>query len=201
MLTSVMSITLLILSQSIASNQYNEYVTLEFNDIPVAQIFHVASYDGPSVEREDWLLDIRYPVDDYENISSTWGARYIKDCPRCSGYHQGVDFTPGRGSPVYAAMDGVISQVQDSGDYGVHVIITHPIHEDLVYTTVYAHLQVSNVTNVLRLDNDINKGDLIGYVGSTGLSTGPHLHFEIRKNGVHVDPLRILQKNMAETKS
>jgi murein DD-endopeptidase MepM/ murein hydrolase activator NlpD len=153
-----------------------------------------------TLERESWLLDIQYPVDDYENISSGWGSRYIKDCPRCSGYHKGVDFTPGNGSNVYAAMDGVITQVENSGEYGVHVILEHEIHEDLRYTTVYAHLQVSSTTNRLQLGNNISKGDLIGYVGSTGLSTGPHLHFEIRKNGKFKDPLRILRKNIVESK-
>ncbi len=150
------------------------------------------------IQRENWLLDIQYPVANYELISSGWGARYVKDCPRCSGFHQGLDFTPGRGSNVYAAMDGIISHVDNSGEYGVHVIIDHTIHEDLAYTTVYAHLQVSNTTKRLQLGNNIKKGDLIGFVGSTGLSTGPHLHFEIRKNGIKVNPLKVLQQNIID---
>jgi len=161
----------------------------------------VVSGAATSIDRENWLLDIQYPVANYTSISSGWGARHIKDCPRCSGFHKGVDFTPGRGSNVYAAMDGTIVQVENSGEYGVHVIIEHVINEDLVYTTVYAHLQVSNTTKRLQLGNNISKGDVIGYVGSTGLSTGPHLHFEIRINGRHVDPLRILQQNIIETVS
>ena len=150
------------------------------------------------IQRENWFLDIQYPVANYESISSGWGVRYVKDCPRCSGFHQGLDFTPGRGSNVYAAMDGIISHVDNSGEYGVHVIIDHRIHEDLTYTTVYAHLQVSNTTKRLQLGNDIKKGDLIGFVGSTGLSTGPHLHFEIRKNGIKVNPLKVLQQNIID---
>ena len=201
MLTSILSVTVLLLSSSVANINHNNDMEMYPAHSSNFSTIQVSSSNYDSVQREDWLLDIRYPVDDYENISSRWGVRHVKDCPRCSGHHRGVDFTPGKGSPVYAVMDGVITQVENSGEYGVHVIITHKIHEDLVYTTVYAHLQISNVTNVLRLDNDISKGDLIGYVGSTGLSTGPHLHFEIRKNGVHVDPLRVLEKNMAETKS
>jgi murein DD-endopeptidase MepM/ murein hydrolase activator NlpD len=152
-----------------------------------------------SIDRENWLLDIRYPVDNYAITTSGWGSRDINDCSRCSGFHKGLDFTPGRGAPVYAAMDGTIVKVENSGEYGVHVIIDHLINEDLVYTTVYAHLQVSSVTKRLQLDNNIKKGDLIGYVGSTGLSTGPHLHFEIRINGRHVDPLQVLQQNIVET--
>lgn len=199
MLTSILSISLLILSQSIANDTYNEIITLEYSEQDV-QILHVAASEYQPIIKESWLLDMIYPVDDYENTTSGFGSRNL-ECSRCSTYHKGLDFTPGRGAPVYAVMDGVISQVQRSGEYGVHVIITHEIHPDLVYTTVYAHLQVSNVTNLLQLDNVINKGDVIGFVGNTGLSTGPHLHFEIRKNGVHLDPVRIFEKNMAEPKS
>lgn len=201
MLTSILSVMLLLLSYSIANVDYTDEVLVYNESVTESRSFYVASGDYDDVKREDWLLDIRYPVDDYANTSSTWGSRYVRDCPRCSGYHKGVDFTPGRGSPVYAAMDGVVTQVQNSGEYGMHVIITHEIYEDLVYTTVYAHLQVSNVTNRLQLDNNIVKGDILGYVGNTGLSTGPHLHFEIRKNGVHINPLPFLDHNMASLKS
>lgn len=154
--------------------------------------------DGPPlvVDREEWWLDIQYPVDDYHNTTSGWGDRSVEGCKRCSEFHRGLDFTPGRGSPVYAIMDGVITQVQHSGEYGMHVIITHEYIPERVYTTVYAHLQVSNVTNTLQLDNNINKGDLIGYVGNTGLSTGSHLHFEVRKNGVHLNPAAFFDKHI-----
>jgi len=70
------------------------------------------------------------------------------------------------------------------------------LHEELSYTTVYAHLQVSNTTNRLQLDNNIKKGDLIGYVGNTGLSTGPHLHFEVRKNDRFLDPAAFFAKHI-----
>ena len=150
----------------------------------------------PVLERETWWLEVQYPVDDHENISSGYGWRTVKGCARCSGFHKGLDFTPGEGSPVYAVMDGIISQVDNAGEYGVHVIIHHPLHEDLSYTTVYAHLQVSNVTNRLQLDNNIKKGDLIGYVGNTGLSTGPHLHFEVRKNDRFLDPAAFFAKHI-----
>jgi len=155
---------------------------------------------GPEIgiERESWLLDIQYPVDNYENTSSGWGQRTVYGCQQCSTFHKGLDFTPGKGSPVYAAMDGVVSRVDNAGEYGVHVIITHEIHPELVYTTVYAHLQVSNVTNRLQLDNNINKGDLIGYVGNTGLSTGSHLHFEVRENGRHINPAAFFQKHIRD---
>jgi murein DD-endopeptidase MepM/ murein hydrolase activator NlpD len=153
---------------------------------------------GPELEvkRESWLLDIQYPVDDYENISSGWGQRTVYGCKKCSTFHKGLDFTPGRGSNVYAAMDGVVSISDIGGEYGVYVILEHYIHEDLTYETVYAHLKRNKLTTNLYPGKKVLKGDIIGYVGNTGLSTGPHLHFEIRVNGVHTNPLRILQQNI-----
>ena len=150
----------------------------------------------PVVERMDWWLDIQYPVDDHENTTSGWGWRDVPGCKRCSEFHRGLDFTPGRGSPVYAVMDGVITQVQNSGGYGMHVIITHEYIPERVYTTVYAHLQVSNVTNRLQLDNNIEKGDLIGYVGNTGVSTGSHLHFEVKENGRNLNPAAFFEEHI-----
>jgi len=150
----------------------------------------------PDVEKVNWFLDIQYPVNDYENTTSGFGYRSIEGCSRCSEFHRGVDFTPGRGENVYSIMDGVISQVQYSGEYGMHVIITHKLSEDMVYTTVYAHLQIKEVTKRLRLGNDINKGDLLGFVGNTGLSTGPHLHFEVLFNDKNLDPAEFFRYHL-----
>jgi murein DD-endopeptidase MepM/ murein hydrolase activator NlpD len=150
----------------------------------------------PVIEREKWWLEVQYPVDDYTNTTSGYGYRSIEGCNRCSEFHKGLDFTPGVGSPVYAIMDGVVSQVNHSGQYGVHVILTHTVHEDLAYTTVYAHLQVSQATKRLQLDNNIKKGDLLGYVGNTGLSTGPHLHFEVLKNGRNLNPAAFFNEHI-----
>jgi murein DD-endopeptidase MepM/ murein hydrolase activator NlpD len=168
-----------------------------YKDEPEVVSFTVVGSE-PTVERETWWLEVQYPVDDYTNTTSGYGWRKVSGCARCSEFHKGLDFTPGEGSPVYAVMDGVIEKVDHSGEYGVHVIIKHPLHEDLSYTTVYAHLQVSNTTKRLQLDNNINKGDLIGYVGNTGLSTGPHLHFEVRKNGRFLDPAAFFAKHIRD---
>jgi murein DD-endopeptidase MepM/ murein hydrolase activator NlpD len=148
----------------------------------------------PTLDRVEWFPDVQYPVDDHTNTTSGFGNRFIDGCSRCSEFHKGLDFTPGVGSPVYAVMDGVVSHVDHSGQYGVHVIIIHNFYPDIPYTTVYAHLQVSNITNSLQLDNNIKKGDLIGYVGRTGLATGPHLHFEVRENGRHINPAAFFAK-------
>jgi murein DD-endopeptidase MepM/ murein hydrolase activator NlpD len=160
--------------------------------------FTTSSYEPHEIVRLNWWLDVQYPVDDYTNTSSGWGQRTVYGCQRCSTFHKGLDFTPGKGSPVYAIMDGVVSQVDHAGEYGVHVILTHEYIAERVYTTVYAHLQVSNVTKRLQLDNNIKKGDLIGYVGNTGLSTGPHLHFEVRENGKHLNPAAFFREHIRD---
>ncbi len=160
--------------------------------------FTTSSYQPYEIVRLNWWLDVQYPVDDYTNISSGWGQRTVYGCQRCSTFHKGLDFTPGKGSPVYAIMDGVVSQVDNGREYGMHVIITHEYIPERVYTTVYAHLQVSNVTKRLQLDNNIKKGDLIGYVGNTGLSTGPHLHFEVRENGKHLNPAAFFREHIRD---
>jgi murein DD-endopeptidase MepM/ murein hydrolase activator NlpD len=168
------------------------------NAIQDSVSFTVSGGPATSIDRESWWLDIQYPVDDYENTTSGYGWRDVVGCKRCSEFHKGLDFTPGVGSPVYAIMDGVVSKVDHAGEYGVHVIITHEYVPERIYTTVYAHLQVSNVTKRLQLDNNIAKGDLIGYVGNTGLSTGPHLHFEILKNGRHLNPAAFFKEHIRD---
>jgi murein DD-endopeptidase MepM/ murein hydrolase activator NlpD len=189
---------LALITPQILSGLWGSYEEPYYNiETPISQtIFVSSSSTAASIDRQNWLLDIRHPVDDYTNTTSGWGQRTVYGCQRCSNFHKGLDYTPGRGAPVYAIMDGVIIQIENSGEYGVHVILEHRVHEDLTYTTVYAHLQVSNVTNRLQLYNNINKGDLLGLVGSTGLSTGAHLHFEVRKNGRHIDPAAFFAKNL-----
>jgi murein DD-endopeptidase MepM/ murein hydrolase activator NlpD len=84
------------------------------------------------------LHEMGWPVID-PVVSSGWGQR-LPSCKGCSSYHQGVDFVPGRGTPVMAAMRGTIHTVENSGAYGVHVIIEHDLHSQ-VWHTVYAHLK------------------------------------------------------------
>jgi murein DD-endopeptidase MepM/ murein hydrolase activator NlpD len=139
------------------------------------------------------LHEMGWPVDN-PVISSGWGAR-DSSCKSCSSYHQGVDFVPGRGEPVMAAMRGVVHTVENSGGYGVHVIIEHDLHNQ-VWHTVYAHLQKNSIPQNIKPGNRVEIGDTIGKVGNTGISTGPHLHFEVRIDGVKVNPMPLLHKNI-----
>jgi murein DD-endopeptidase MepM/ murein hydrolase activator NlpD len=96
--------------------------------------------------------------------------------------HTGIDFAASIGTPIYATADGVIEEVsvRFSG-YGKMVIIDHGFG----YKTRYAHMHDFTV----RSGQNVKRGELIGYVGNTGLSTAPHLHYEVMLNDVHINPV------------
>lgn len=99
--------------------------------------------------------------------------------------HSGVDYAAPTGSRIYASGDGVVKKAQWAGGYGKYVVIRH----NSEYSTGYAHM--SNFARGIKPGVRVKQGQVIGYVGSTGRSTGPHLHFEIIKNGKKVDPLKV----------
>jgi murein DD-endopeptidase MepM/ murein hydrolase activator NlpD len=106
--------------------------------------------------------------------------------------HRGVDFAAPTGTPIYAAGAGRLVQVGRNGGYGNYIRIQH----GNTYATAYAHL--SRFADGMRPGRRVKQGEVIGYVGSTGRSTGPHLHFEVHKNGSQVDPLKLAQPPAAK---
>jgi murein DD-endopeptidase MepM/ murein hydrolase activator NlpD len=97
-------------------------------------------------------------------------------------FHTGIDFTAPRGTEIFATGDGVVATLdRDNRGYGHHIIINHGFG----YETLYAHLSKFNV----RAGQKVKRGDVIGYVGSTGTSTAPHLHYEVIKNGEKINPI------------
>ncbi|MFW5827192.1 MAG: M23 family metallopeptidase [Alkalispirochaeta sp.] len=112
-------------------------------------------------------------------VSSPFGYRY-HPFTRARLFHAGIDFAVDFGTPVYAAADGVVESISREPLLGLSVTVAHQGE----YQTVYAHLQETLVTE----GDQLNEGDRLGYVGSTGMSTGPHLHFEVRYQGVPRDP-------------
>ncbi len=100
-------------------------------------------------------------------------------------FHSGQDFGAATGTPVAASADGIANVRWDADGYGKYIVITHLNG----MSTLYGHLSKVIVLKGQR----VNKGDVIGLVGSTGGSTGPHLHFEIRKNGQYLDPMKFLK--------
>jgi murein DD-endopeptidase MepM/ murein hydrolase activator NlpD len=95
--------------------------------------------------------------------------------------HSGMDFTAPVGTPIHATGNGTVGKVEyDGRGYGNNVIINH----GWGFESLYGHMSKISV----KAGQKINRGDLIGYVGSTGASTGPHLHYEVRKGGNAVNP-------------
>lgn len=133
---------------------------------------------------------IQWPFAVGVHIGDQFGYR---NCAGCSVNHGGQDFNPGVGAPIQAISDGVVSLVQDGeGSLGVHMIIDHMIDGELV-SSVYAHMIHGSM--LFKAGDVIKVGQVLGKTGSTGMSTGPHLHFEIRIGGiggVKVDALKWL---------
>jgi murein DD-endopeptidase MepM/ murein hydrolase activator NlpD len=127
-----------------------------------------------------WMQPLRSAV-----ISQPFGCTSVAlepldpACPQ-RHWHSGVDLAAARGTPVVAALAGVAQVILSAGGYGLHVIIDHGGG----LSTLYAHL----ATVAVRSGGYVAAGEQIGTVGSTGNSTGPHLHFEVRRDGIAEDP-------------
>jgi len=140
--------------------------------------------EAERVERLARLNDPRHtfywPVPGYTRLSSPFGTR-THPITRRQETHWGIDLAAPQGTPIFAAADGYVSLSGWNGGFGITVIIDHGGG----YRTLYAH----NVRNHVRVGDRVTRGQHIADVGTTGLSTGPHLHFEIHRNGQRVDPL------------
>lgn len=125
---------------------------------------------------------IRTPVD-FARISSRFSSGRKHPILNKIRAHKGVDYAAPHGTPIKAAGDGRVTLAGRNGGYGNTVIIQHGQR----YRTLYAHMQ--GFAKGIRNGASVKQGQIIGYIGTTGLSTGPHLHYEFQVNGVHVDPL------------
>lgn len=130
-------------------------------------------------ERPTVSVPSRMPLDG-ARMSSSYGMR---DHPvlRKRARHNGVDLAAPTGTPIYATADGIVGRADWFSSYGLYVSIDHGADLE----TRYAHMSRLAVA----AGDTVKKGDVIGYVGSTGRSTGPHLHYEVRVDGVAVNPI------------
>jgi murein DD-endopeptidase MepM/ murein hydrolase activator NlpD len=126
---------------------------------------------------------LRTPVD-FTRISSRFGKRFHPILNRMRN-HDGVDYAAPLGTPIKAAGDGRIAFIGRKGGYGNTILIQH----DKKYSTLYAHMK--QFKRGIKRGSWVKQGDVIGYVGQTGLATGPHLHYEFRINGEHHNPLTV----------
>ncbi len=123
------------------------------------------------------------PVDfhDLRRIGSLFGYR-TDPFYKVTKFHEGIDFTAAVGSPIYATGDGVIAEAEyNSGGYGNKIVINHGFS----YETVYAHLSKIKV----KKGQKVKRGEVIGLMGNTGKSTAPHLHYEVHKAGIPMNPI------------
>ena len=125
---------------------------------------------------------IRTPVD-FARISSRFSNGRKHPILNKIRAHKGVDYAAPRGTPIKAAGDGKVMLAGRKGGYGNTIILQHGSR----YRTLYAHMQ--GFAKGIRTGGSVRQGQIIGYIGTTGLSTGPHLHYEFQVNGTHVDPL------------
>lgn len=127
---------------------------------------------------------------DLNRMASGYGYR-LDPFYHTATFHAGMDFTADIGTEVYATGDGVVQKSTNDGwGYGNHVVISHGFG----YTTLYGHLSRIAV----RPGAKIKRGQIIGYVGSTGRSTGPHLHYEVRKNGNPINPAFFYHNDLSD---
>ncbi|MCT8338798.1 M23 family metallopeptidase [Flavobacteriaceae bacterium TK19130] len=126
--------------------------------------------------------------EDLTRMASGYGYR-TDPFTKARKFHYGMDFTSPRGTPVFASGDGVVSRADNTASgYGNHIRIDHGYG----YESLYAHLYKYNV----RRGQRVKRGDLIGFVGSTGRSEAPHLHYEVFKDGERINPINFYYGNL-----
>jgi murein DD-endopeptidase MepM/ murein hydrolase activator NlpD len=159
----------------------------------------LAASSATSAIREEFTIDVRpplvYPVGANAPVGSPFGPR-DQACSACSTDHTGVDWNPGRGTPIVAIADGVVSKIGPAGStLGVWVAIDHVVNGQEI-TSIYGHMEAGSMP--YALGDRVRVGDVVGTVGSTGVTTAPHLHFELRIDGRAINPLPWLAANGAQ---
>ena len=126
---------------------------------------------------------------DLTRVASGYGYR-IDPFTKIRRFHYGMDFTAKRGTPIYATGNGIVKRADNrSSGYGKHIRIDHGFG----YVSLYAHLSKYKV----RRGQKVKRGDIIGYVGNSGRSVGPHLHYEILKDNKKINPLNFYYGNLS----
>jgi murein DD-endopeptidase MepM/ murein hydrolase activator NlpD len=158
------------------TNRGKTYTAVRYTNKQGNSSYYTA--DGNSMRK----AFIRTPVD-FARISSKFSMGRKHPILNKIRAHKGVDYAAPRGTPIKAAGDGKVLLAGRRGGYGNTVILQH----GNTYTTLYGHMQ--GFAKGVKTGGTVKQGQVIGYIGTTGLSTGPHLHYEFQVNGVHVDPL------------
>lgn len=178
----------LMLVQSMEDNELLKSMKAQLNALTSRAAFQMKSYDEiDQMVRDKQKLLSSIPAiqplsnKDLKELASGFGSR-IDPVYKIPKFHAGLDFAARQGTPIYATANGRVKTAgRDDGGYGNHVIINHGYG----YETLYGHM----VRIKAREGMIVKRGEVIGWVGSTGKSTGPHCHYEVHKNGSPVDPV------------
>ncbi|MCB0395338.1 MAG: M23 family metallopeptidase [Flavobacteriales bacterium] len=125
---------------------------------------------------------------DLERMASGFGYR-IHPIYKTTKMHTGMDFTATQGTEIYATGDGTVEVAENGRGYGIHVVINHGYD----YQSLYGHMS----RMLVKVGEKVKRGQVIGYVGSTGVSIGPHCHYEIIKNGTKVNPINYYYNDLS----
>ena len=174
--------------EKIKDNQLAASIKATLDNLASRIIAQKKSYDEVDdlVKNKEQLLSHTpaiQPVSnkDLSRIASGFGSR-IDPVYKTVKFHYGLDFAAPQGTPIYATADGTVTTAGSTGNgYGNHVIINHGYG----YETLFGHM----VRVKARSGQTVKRGEVIGWVGSTGKSTGPHCHYEVHKNGDKIDPI------------
>ena len=164
--------------------------------LPVC-IFFIFAFTKPNAKKNDLIntldfLEVStppfvFPVQNAtkDNITAFFGEEGKHPTANKGIIHKGIDIRAKKGTPVLATADGLIAKASSEGDWGNLIVIAHTDG----YETWYAHLNEFKA----KEKQQVKQGDIIGYVGTTGRSTGPHLHYEVKHKGKHRDPMNYLE--------
>lgn len=157
-----------------------------------ARVVEVAAETGVTPASSS-LGAVQWPFPTQVRTSDGFGPR-VAPCSGCSTNHKGLDMLPGEGTPIGVVADGVVRETGETDEgFGNYAVVDHVVDGQLV-STLYAHMQWGSLT--VSEGQPVKAGQILGNVGSTGMSTGPHLHLEVWEDGVDpVDPAAWLSSN------
>ncbi|MBS1730335.1 MAG: peptidoglycan DD-metalloendopeptidase family protein [Bacteroidetes bacterium] len=176
------------LVQSMSKNDLVQSIQTQLNRLSLLAAYQNISYNdiNEMLKNKQKLLAAIPAIQPVSNksltrIASGFGTR-IDPVYKVAKFHAGLDFAAPQGTPIYATADGRVTQADfNAGGYGNHVVIDHGFG----YETLYGHMYKIKA----KVGAYVKRGEVIGYVGSTGKSTGPHCHYEVHKNGQPIDPV------------
>ena len=173
---------------SMGESELVKSIALQLNTLSLRMAYQVKSFDeiGGLIKNKEKILASTPSIQPISNknldrVASGFGYR-IDPVYKDRRAHMGLDFTAPLGTPIYATADGKIKDAGfNTGGLGNRVVVNHGYG----YETVYGHM----VRIKARVGETVKRGEVIGYVGNSGKSTGPHCHYEVHRNGIPVDPI------------